>query len=186
MLQGHLALRGNAYNRIVANRRGEIVELMPIHPDRIRMELTPSGDYRYRVTDRLGVESDSAAGRDLASAWAVVGRSDGHEPDRPGARESGHGAGGAGLRCALLRQRRETDRRLDRVSGVVQGQRGQEGVSRVVPGGAVRSQPRQGAGAGKRHEVPRGRGDQPGRAVSRTAEVPDHRHRAACSACRRT
>ena len=57
MLQGHLALRGNAYNRIVANRRGEIVELMPIHPDRIRMELTPSGDYRYRVTDRLGVEA---------------------------------------------------------------------------------------------------------------------------------
>ena len=54
MLQGHLALRGNAYNRIISNGRGEILELMPIHPDRIRMELTPSGDYRYRVTDRLG------------------------------------------------------------------------------------------------------------------------------------
>ncbi|MEF8730832.1 MAG: phage portal protein [Candidatus Accumulibacter meliphilus] len=53
----HLALRGNAYNRIVANRRGEILELMPVHPDRIRMELMPSGDYRYRVTDRLGVEA---------------------------------------------------------------------------------------------------------------------------------
>lgn len=52
ILQGHLALRGNAYNRIVANGRREIVELVPIHPDRIRMELTPSGDYRYRVTDR--------------------------------------------------------------------------------------------------------------------------------------
>ncbi len=57
MLQGHLVLRGNAYNRIVANSRGEILELMPIHPDRIRMELTPAGDYRYRVTDRLGNES---------------------------------------------------------------------------------------------------------------------------------
>jgi HK97 family phage portal protein len=57
MLQGHLALRGNAYNRIVANSRGEILELVPIHPDRIKMELTPAGDYRYRVTDRLGVES---------------------------------------------------------------------------------------------------------------------------------
>jgi len=57
MLQGHLALRGNAYNRIVDNGRGEILELVPIHPDRIRMELTPSGDYRYRVTDRLGVET---------------------------------------------------------------------------------------------------------------------------------
>lgn len=57
MLQGHLALRGNAYNKIVANNRGEVMELMPIHPDRIKMELTPSGDYRYRVTDRLGVET---------------------------------------------------------------------------------------------------------------------------------
>lgn len=57
MLQGHLALRGNAYNRIVANSRGEILELVPIHPDRIKMELTPSGDYRYRVTDRLGAET---------------------------------------------------------------------------------------------------------------------------------
>ena len=57
MLQGHLALRGNAYNRILANPRGEITELIPIHPDRIRMELLPSGDYRYRVTDRLGNES---------------------------------------------------------------------------------------------------------------------------------
>lgn len=57
MLQGHLALRGNAYNRIVANSRGEITELLPIHPDRIKMELLPSGDYRYRVTDRLGEES---------------------------------------------------------------------------------------------------------------------------------
>ena len=57
MLQGHLALRGNAYNRIVANSRGEITELLPIHPDRIKMELTPAGDYRYRVTDRLGEES---------------------------------------------------------------------------------------------------------------------------------
>ena len=57
MLQGHLALRGNAYNRIVANTRGEILELVPIHPDRIKMELTAAGDYRYRVTDRLGAES---------------------------------------------------------------------------------------------------------------------------------
>lgn len=57
MLQGHLALRGNAYNRIVANSRGEILELVPIHPDRIKMELTPAGDYRYQVTDRLGVET---------------------------------------------------------------------------------------------------------------------------------
>lgn len=57
MMQGHLALRGNAYNRIVSNARGEITELVPIHPDRIRIELLPSGEFRYRVTERDGRES---------------------------------------------------------------------------------------------------------------------------------
>ena len=56
MLQGHLALRGNAYNQIITNPRGEIIELMPIHPDRVKIELLPSGEYRYRVTDRAGTE----------------------------------------------------------------------------------------------------------------------------------
>jgi HK97 family phage portal protein len=57
MLQGHMALRGNAYNQIITNAIGEIVELMPLHPDRIRMEVLPSGEYRYRFTDRFGQES---------------------------------------------------------------------------------------------------------------------------------
>lgn len=57
MMQGHLALRGNAYNRIVSNASGEITELVPIHPDRIRIEILPSGEFRYRVTDRSGSES---------------------------------------------------------------------------------------------------------------------------------
>ena len=56
MLQGHLALRGNAFNQIITNPRGEIIELMPIHPDRVKIELLPSGEYRYRVTDRSGTE----------------------------------------------------------------------------------------------------------------------------------
>jgi HK97 family phage portal protein len=56
MLQGHLALRGNAYSQIITNPRGEIIELMPIHPDRVKIELLPSGEYRYRVTDRAGTE----------------------------------------------------------------------------------------------------------------------------------
>lgn len=55
-LQGHLALRGNAYCQIVSNARGEVVELNPLHPDRIRLELLDSGDYRYRFTDRGGRE----------------------------------------------------------------------------------------------------------------------------------
>jgi len=57
MLQGHLALRGNAFNQIVSNPRGEIVELVPIHPDRVRIEVLRSGEYRYRITDRFGEET---------------------------------------------------------------------------------------------------------------------------------
>ena len=57
MLQGHLALRGNAYNQIITNARGEIIELMPIRADRVQIELLSSGEYRYRVTDRAGTPS---------------------------------------------------------------------------------------------------------------------------------
>jgi HK97 family phage portal protein len=46
MQQGHIALRGTGYNRIVANSRGEIDELLPMHPDRVKVELVGSG-YRY-------------------------------------------------------------------------------------------------------------------------------------------
>lgn len=49
MLQGHLALRGNAFNRILANRRGEIDALIPLHPDRIKIECIANGSWRYRV-----------------------------------------------------------------------------------------------------------------------------------------
>ena len=56
MLQGHLALRGNAYCQIIANNRGEITELIPMHPDRIRIELLESGNYRYRFLNRQGSE----------------------------------------------------------------------------------------------------------------------------------
>ena len=71
MLQGHLALRGNAYNQIVTNPRGEIVELIPIHPDRVRIELLRSGEFRYRVTDRFGEESILARG----DVWHLRGLS---------------------------------------------------------------------------------------------------------------
>ena len=62
MLQGHLALRGNAYNQIIANSRGEIAELVPVHPDRISVEMLDNGDYRYRVTDRQGGSRPVARG----------------------------------------------------------------------------------------------------------------------------
>jgi HK97 family phage portal protein len=54
MLMGHLALRGNAFCQITANGSGEITELLPLHPDRMTVEMLPSGDYRYRYTDQTG------------------------------------------------------------------------------------------------------------------------------------
>lgn len=54
MMMGHLALRGNAFNQILSNGRGEIIELLPLHPDRMQLEWLPSGDYRYLYTDEHG------------------------------------------------------------------------------------------------------------------------------------
>ena len=56
MLMGHLALRGNAFCRIVSNAKGEITDLIPIHPDRISLVLSQNSadEYSYRIIDRLG------------------------------------------------------------------------------------------------------------------------------------
>lgn len=57
MLQGHLALRGNAFNRIVSAPDGSIRALIPMHPDRMRLEPLAGKsefDFRYKYTDRNG------------------------------------------------------------------------------------------------------------------------------------
>ena len=54
MLTGHLLLRGNAYCEITENNRGEILTLTPRHPDKVTVEMLPTGSYRYRVTDHDG------------------------------------------------------------------------------------------------------------------------------------
>lgn len=56
MLQGHLALRGNAFNRIIEDGAGGIAELLPLHPDRIRLELVDEYGFRYRYTRRDGTQ----------------------------------------------------------------------------------------------------------------------------------
>lgn len=74
MMQGHLALRGNAYNQIVSDRRGNITDLIPLHPDRVKIELLGSGnefDYRYRYTDRFGHEQVYVRGE----IWHIRGLS---------------------------------------------------------------------------------------------------------------
>lgn len=54
MMQGHLELRGNAFNRIVDDGAGGVLELQPLHPDRVAIELLGEMDYRYRYTRRDG------------------------------------------------------------------------------------------------------------------------------------
>lgn len=71
MLQGHIELRGNAYNEIFSDLRGQITDLVPRHPDRVKIELLPDGDYRYRITDPDGTQRTVA--RD--SIWHIRGLS---------------------------------------------------------------------------------------------------------------
>jgi HK97 family phage portal protein len=54
MCMGHVALRGNAYNRIYSNMRGEVTDLIPQHPDRVTTESLSNGDYRYRIKQSRG------------------------------------------------------------------------------------------------------------------------------------
>lgn len=49
----HLCLRGAAYARILADRRG-IRQLVPLHPDRMRAELLDSGRLAYEYTPKTG------------------------------------------------------------------------------------------------------------------------------------
>lgn len=57
MMMGHLALRGNAFAQILANRNGEVTDLHPIHPDRITIEMLSPINWRYRVKNQDGSES---------------------------------------------------------------------------------------------------------------------------------
>lgn len=54
LAQTHLELRGNFYARIVANKRGAITALLPIHPDRVTVEMIDEYNWRWRITNRDG------------------------------------------------------------------------------------------------------------------------------------
>lgn len=54
MKMGHLALRGNAYSRIVFNGAGREEALLPLNPDGMRVEVGPSGLPRYHYTPAGG------------------------------------------------------------------------------------------------------------------------------------
>lgn len=53
MLMGHLALRGNAFCEVRDDGRGNITELLPLHPDKMSVEMLTGGNYRYKyLTDQ--------------------------------------------------------------------------------------------------------------------------------------
>jgi HK97 family phage portal protein len=54
MLQGHLTLRGNAFCEIVEDGAGGIAELLPRHPDRMKIEMLSSENWRYLYTTPEG------------------------------------------------------------------------------------------------------------------------------------
>lgn len=56
MSQGHLTLRGNAYSEMIAGPRGFVDELIPLHPDRIKVFLLNNGDLHYTHREKDGSE----------------------------------------------------------------------------------------------------------------------------------
>lgn len=63
MSVSHVALRGNAYSQIVPGRRGPVDQLIPLHPDRVRVVREESGRLTYEVRPR-------ATGNDRTTAAA--------------------------------------------------------------------------------------------------------------------
>jgi HK97 family phage portal protein len=54
MLRWHIELRGNAYAEIREGKRGTVDQLIPMHPDKVRVErIRPSGRLRYVYDDPL-------------------------------------------------------------------------------------------------------------------------------------
>lgn len=47
MMTAHKLLRGTAYSQIITDRRGQIAELVPLHPDRVTPFWAPNGEPAY-------------------------------------------------------------------------------------------------------------------------------------------
>lgn len=55
MLEAHRSLRGNGYAEIIWGPSGEPEELIPLHPDRCKIEVASNGLPRLKVTDAQGM-----------------------------------------------------------------------------------------------------------------------------------
>jgi HK97 family phage portal protein len=53
IMQGWYELRGNAYSEIVPGKRGAVDQLLPMHPDRVKVEKLSNGRLRYVYDDPL-------------------------------------------------------------------------------------------------------------------------------------
>lgn len=71
MIQAHLCLRGNAFNELTIDGNGQITDLVPIHPDRIKAQQLTNGDYCYLVTDLDGTQRRLSRGQ----VWHLRGLS---------------------------------------------------------------------------------------------------------------
>lgn len=54
MLTGHLSLRGNSYARMIFDKKGSVKELIPMHPDNVKL-VSNGDDYGY-IWTRNGIE----------------------------------------------------------------------------------------------------------------------------------
>jgi HK97 family phage portal protein len=54
MTVAHLIMRGNMYSWIVPGPTQPVGQLVPIHPDLVRVQLLPSGDVQYTISTRNG------------------------------------------------------------------------------------------------------------------------------------
>lgn len=71
MMMGHLCLRGNAFNELVADGAGQVTDLLPIHPDQIKAQRLDSGDFNYLVTMSDGTKRTLSRGQ----VWHIRGLS---------------------------------------------------------------------------------------------------------------
>lgn len=80
MLATHIELFGNGYSQIVRNGRGEVMELWPLNPDRVRLERDNHKDLVYRVSlprdDMGGVSGSTVLPRSEVlhiRGWSLTG-----------------------------------------------------------------------------------------------------------------
>jgi HK97 family phage portal protein len=54
MGQGHLCLRGNAFFRLETNRADELIAIVPLHPDKMKLKLLDGGVIEYHYQQGIG------------------------------------------------------------------------------------------------------------------------------------